>query len=109
MSTADACVFGAAPNAVGAPEKIFAAVESCACVSSPITTSQLTGLPSGLRTSGSIRAWGGPARSHDYPPRYALRGRFALGAALRAHTTTLRATRFGVDSRLGRPCALMRG
>ena len=39
MSTADACVFGAAPNAVDAPENIFDAVESCACVSSPMTTS----------------------------------------------------------------------
>ena len=40
MSTADACVFGAAPNAVDAPEKIFDAVDSCAWVSSPMTTSQ---------------------------------------------------------------------
>ena len=40
MSTAEACVFGAAPNAVDAPEKIFDAVDSCACVSSPMTTSQ---------------------------------------------------------------------
>src|SRR5258708_144931 len=39
MSTADACVFGGAPKAVDAPEKIFAFVESCVCVSSPITTS----------------------------------------------------------------------
>ena len=39
MSTAQACVLGAAPNAVEAPEKIFDAVESWACVSSPMTTS----------------------------------------------------------------------
>ena len=31
--------FGAAPKAVGAPEKIFEAVDSWACVSRPITTS----------------------------------------------------------------------
>jgi hypothetical protein len=33
-------VLGAAPNAVDAPENIFETVESCACVSSPTTTSQ---------------------------------------------------------------------
>src|SRR5690348_12622365 len=38
-STAEACVLGGAPNAVDAPEKIFDAVDSCACVSSPMTTS----------------------------------------------------------------------
>ena len=38
-STAHACVFGAAPNAVAAPEKIFETVANCACVSIPITTS----------------------------------------------------------------------
>jgi len=38
-STTLACVLGAAPKAVGAPEKIFEAVESWACVSRPITTS----------------------------------------------------------------------
>ena len=36
-----ACVFGAAPNAVDAPEKIFDAVDSCACVSMPMTISQV--------------------------------------------------------------------
>ncbi len=41
MSTTLACVFGAAPNAVGAPEKIFDCVDNCACVSNPMTTSQL--------------------------------------------------------------------
>src|SRR5207244_12402292 len=41
ISTADACALGAAPNAVDAPEKIFDAVDSWACVSSPITTSQV--------------------------------------------------------------------
>ena len=49
MSTAEACVFGAAPNAVDAPEKIFDAVDSCACVSSPMTTSQLMRAPSRAR------------------------------------------------------------
>jgi len=39
MSTALACVFGAAPNAVDAPEKIFDTVESCAWVSMPMTIS----------------------------------------------------------------------
>jgi hypothetical protein len=43
MSTADACEFGAAPKAVDAPEKIFDAVDSCACVSSPMTSSQVMG------------------------------------------------------------------
>src|SRR6185503_13012603 len=43
MSTALACVFGAAPNAVDAPEKIFDAVVSCAWVSRPMTTSQVMG------------------------------------------------------------------
>jgi hypothetical protein len=38
-STAQACVFGAAPKAVEAPEKILETVASCACVSMPITTS----------------------------------------------------------------------
>src|SRR5262245_27574419 len=45
MSTAEACVFGAAPKAVGAPENIFERVESCAWVSRPMTISQSTGLP----------------------------------------------------------------
>src|SRR5258706_12229328 len=39
-STADACELGGAPNAVDAPEKIFDAVLSCACVSNPMTISQ---------------------------------------------------------------------
>ena len=39
-STTLAWVFGAAPNAVDALEKIFDCVDNCACVSSPITTSQ---------------------------------------------------------------------
>ena len=38
-STAEAWVFGAAPNAVDAPLKIFERVESWAWVSMPITTS----------------------------------------------------------------------
>src|SRR5438552_3976996 len=41
MSTADAWVLGAAPKAVGAPEKILLNVASCAWVSIPTTTSQL--------------------------------------------------------------------
>src|SRR6185369_12253475 len=63
ISTAEACVFGAAPKAVDAPENIFDAVDSCACVSRPMTTSQVIGLPSALRASGLIRARGGPSRS----------------------------------------------
>src|SRR5215468_3221137 len=43
MSTAEACVFGAAPKAVAAPENIFERVESCAWVSRPTTISQSTG------------------------------------------------------------------
>ena len=39
-STTLACVFGAAPNAVEAPEKILDRVDNCVCVSNPITTSQ---------------------------------------------------------------------
>ena len=38
-STGDACVFGSAPNAVGERLKILLSVESCACVSKPMTTS----------------------------------------------------------------------
>ncbi|MNW22079.1 hypothetical protein D3C71_2233650 [compost metagenome] len=38
-STGEACVLASAPNAVEVPEKIFEAVESCVCVSRPITTS----------------------------------------------------------------------
>ena len=38
-STAEACVLGAAPNSVDAPEKILLAVDSCVWVSKPITTS----------------------------------------------------------------------
>src|SRR5512134_3088978 len=44
MSTAEACVFGAAPNAVDAPEKILLFVSSCACVSMPITVSHAIAL-----------------------------------------------------------------
>src|SRR3990167_11311458 len=39
-STAQACVLGSAPKAVGARLKIFDCVDSWACVSKPITTSQ---------------------------------------------------------------------
>src|SRR5207237_2045166 len=46
-------------------------------------------------------------RSLHYPPRFALRGDSRLGAALRAHWTTLRASRFGVIRAWERPCALM--
>ncbi len=45
MLTASACVFGSAPNAVDAPEKIFVLVESCACTSSPMTISQVMMFP----------------------------------------------------------------
>src|SRR5436190_12645525 len=48
MSTAEACVFGAAPNAFGAPENILLRVRSCVCVSMPTTISQVTGLPASL-------------------------------------------------------------
>src|SRR5688500_5581880 len=39
-STADACVFGSAPNAVAARLKILLAVDSWVWVSKPMTTSQ---------------------------------------------------------------------
>src|SRR5688572_22415520 len=39
ISTAHAWALGVDPKAVEAPEKIFDCVESCACVSSPMTTS----------------------------------------------------------------------
>src|SRR5690348_8054764 len=42
-STALACELGDAPKFVDAPEKIFDAVVSCACVSNPMTTSQFIG------------------------------------------------------------------
>src|SRR5690606_39592331 len=38
-SMAQAWVFGSAPNAVLAPEKIFVLVASCTCTSRPITVS----------------------------------------------------------------------
>src|SRR5262245_61131994 len=44
-STAEACVFGASPNAVEAREKILLCVSSCVCVSMPTTISQAIGLP----------------------------------------------------------------
>src|SRR5687767_1365100 len=44
-STAEACVFGAAPKAFGEPENILLRVSSCACVSMPTTISQTIGLP----------------------------------------------------------------
>src|SRR5512139_1323514 len=49
MSTAEACVLGAAPNAVEVPEKILDAVDSCACVSSPTTTSHSPMAPDSRR------------------------------------------------------------
>src|SRR6187551_3750972 len=64
--------------------------------------------PSALRASGLVRAWDGPARSIDFPPRFALRVLFALGTARRAQSISLRASRFGSCSRLGRPGALNR-
>jgi hypothetical protein len=45
MSTPQACVFGTAPKAVEAPEKIFDTVDNCAWVSSPMTTSHFMGKP----------------------------------------------------------------
>src|SRR5215813_9139585 len=69
MSIADACVLGAAPNAVGAPEKIFDAVESCACVSRPTTTSQLIAPPRGAASSSLLRAWGSHERRGAVPRR----------------------------------------
>jgi hypothetical protein len=39
-STGEACVFGAAPKCVDEPLKIFDCVESCVCVSMPMTTSK---------------------------------------------------------------------
>jgi hypothetical protein len=39
-STTLAWVFGSAPNAVDAPEKILLTVDNWACVSSPMTTCQ---------------------------------------------------------------------
>src|SRR3974377_2071065 len=48
MSTAQAWVFGAAPNAVEAPEKILLFVSRCACVSMPTTVSQVMALAAAL-------------------------------------------------------------
>src|SRR5258706_6716063 len=57
-STAETCVLGAAPNAVEAREKIFDAVVNCACVSSPMTSSQsaVIGVASAL-IGGSKAFW----------------------------------------------------
>src|SRR5688500_2091384 len=57
MSTAAACVFGAAPNAVEAPEKIFERVFNWACTSSPMTVSQpaFTRSPVHLNTGGHLQ------------------------------------------------------
>ena len=38
----EVCVFGAAPNALEAPEKILLRARSCTCVSMPTTTSPVT-------------------------------------------------------------------
>src|SRR5690348_12370582 len=80
ISTAEACVFGAAPKAVDAPEKIFDAVDSCACVSRPMTTSQVIGLPFALRAARQFAPGNGRAR----PLKCA---------------SALRASRLGGDSR----------
>src|SRR5205085_940375 len=73
ISTSEAWVFGAAPNVVAAPEKIFERVESWACVSRPMTASQLIGPPR-LRPRWTTR----PLRCPQ------MRGRNArLGAARR--------------------------
>src|SRR5690349_14517894 len=53
MSTAEACVFAGAPNAVDAPEKIFERVFSWAWTSSPITVSHFIGYVS--REAGGVR------------------------------------------------------
>jgi hypothetical protein len=37
--TGQVCAFGGAPNFVVQPQNIFDFVESCACTSSPMTTS----------------------------------------------------------------------
>src|SRR5579859_308071 len=49
MSTALAWVLGAAPKAVDAPENIFERVESCTCVSRPMTISQSMSLQNPAR------------------------------------------------------------
>ena len=56
MSTAQAWTFGAAPNCVAAPEKIFDAVDNCAWVSSPMTVSHSMAYstPAGCRKCQSV-------------------------------------------------------
>ena len=56
ISTAEAWVLGGAPKAAAAAEKILLRVLSCAWVSMPMTTSQLT-------ASAPRRAAGGNARA----------------------------------------------
>src|SRR5258706_4107570 len=66
-STAEACVLGGAPNAVEAPEKIFDAVVNCACVSSPMTTSQSAVIGVGSALIGGFQTPFQPLVSQPYP------------------------------------------
>src|SRR5437868_8742095 len=71
-STGQACVLGAAPKAVEAPEKILEAVDSCVCVSRPITTSHCMAVflismlpvcrPGPARAAGCLSGPGGLAQ-----------------------------------------------
>ena len=60
-----ATAFGAAPNAVAEPEKIFDCVASCRCTSRPITVSQL------MTSPPQVAAWpcASPCRAAGDVPR----------------------------------------
>src|SRR5207244_288422 len=67
----------------------------------------LIGVPSALRAAGLFALGSGPARSLEYPLRCALRGYSRLGAARRAHWSTLCAARCGAIRAWERPGALI--
>src|SRR5258706_2903440 len=83
MSTAEACVLGAAPNALGAPENILLRVSNCVCVSMPITISQTTALAPHLALRAQQLAVAAAVDQHrlEVALRAALRGAILRGHA----------------------------
>src|SRR5260221_8491853 len=87
MSTAEACVLGAAPNAFGAPENILLRVRSCVCVSMPTTISQVMALPAFLPRLRAQQLAVAPAVD-EHRLEVALRAAHR-GAILRSHAHVL--------------------